>query len=90
MNYSYEFGSESTSYYGGYRENPGMDFSRRAWEYPLMMNAEESIAVDVPSQQDMVSIVHPIAEESKFSLKRLDLSLPSSMQVAFFLFFFFC
>ncbi|XP_073024904.1 E3 ubiquitin-protein ligase BIG BROTHER [Primulina eburnea] len=64
MNSSYEFGSESTSYYGGYGENPGVDFSRRAWEYPLMMNAEEPIAVGIPSQQDMVSIVHPIAEES--------------------------
>ncbi|XP_073147778.1 E3 ubiquitin-protein ligase BIG BROTHER-like [Henckelia pumila] len=67
MNSSYEFGLsglESTSYYGGYGEISGMDFSRRAWEYPLMMNAEESIAVGIPSQQEMVSVVHPIAEES--------------------------
>lgn len=69
INSSNEFGlsgSESTSYYGGYEENLGMYFSQRTWECPLMMNVEEYIAVGIPSQQDTVSIVHPIAEESKF------------------------
>ncbi|KZV27529.1 hypothetical protein F511_04580 [Dorcoceras hygrometricum] len=67
MNSSAEFGltgSESTCYYGGYEETSGMDFSRRAWEYPLTMHAEESIAIGIPSQEDTVSIVHPTAEES--------------------------
>ncbi|KAK6162969.1 hypothetical protein DH2020_002810 [Rehmannia glutinosa] len=67
---SYKYGlsgQESTSYYGLYEDvdhAPRMDFNRRAWDYPSMANTEDPIAVDVPSEQSMVSAVHSIPEES--------------------------
>ncbi|KAK6140466.1 hypothetical protein DH2020_025791 [Rehmannia glutinosa] len=67
---SYKYGlsgQESTYYYGLYEDvdhAPRMDFNRRAWDYPSMANTEDPIAVDVPSEQSMVSAVHSIPEES--------------------------
>ncbi|KAL8500794.1 hypothetical protein ACS0TY_020394 [Phlomoides rotata] len=58
-------GSEST-YYGVYEDNgpvPGLDFNRRAWEYPSMTTAEDPITVDIPSEQSTISTLHSIQEE---------------------------
>ncbi|XP_059649102.1 E3 ubiquitin-protein ligase BIG BROTHER isoform X2 [Cornus florida] len=52
---SYKFGLSSpgsTTYYGPYEVNdhlPIMDVSRRAWEYPSMVNMEEPADVDLQS-----------------------------------------
>ncbi|KAL3815071.1 hypothetical protein ACJIZ3_016339 [Penstemon smallii] len=68
--HSYECGpsgSESSSYYGYYDNNnnhaPRMDFNRRAWEYSSMTTTEEPIVIDIPSEQNTVSVVHSIPEE---------------------------
>ncbi|KAM1018109.1 hypothetical protein ACFX13_040390 [Malus domestica] len=50
-------GPESTSYYGTYEVNdhlPRMDVSRRSWEYPSVMNAEEPANTDSHLEEDAV------------------------------------
>ncbi|GFP95536.1 E3 ubiquitin ligase big brother [Phtheirospermum japonicum] len=70
---SYKYGvsgQESTSYYGLYENvdhGQRMDFSRRAWDYPsVTANVEDHTAVDVPSEQSVVSNVdNSIPEEER-------------------------
>lgn len=68
---SYKYGQSDPegNYYGLYEDNhpaPGMDSSRRVWEYSSMATTEEPISVGIPSEQSMVSEVHSIPEERKF------------------------
>ncbi|XP_059649105.1 E3 ubiquitin-protein ligase BIG BROTHER isoform X4 [Cornus florida] len=66
---SYKFGLSSpgsTTYYGPYEVNdhlPIMDVSRRAWEYPSMVNMEEPADVDLQSGGNAVPSMHTIPEE---------------------------
>lgn len=66
---SYKFGFSgpgSTSYYGAYEVNdhfPRMDVSRRAWEYPSMMNTEEPPTTDSQLEEDVIMGVHDTPEE---------------------------
>ncbi|PIN18765.1 Anaphase-promoting complex (APC), subunit 11 [Handroanthus impetiginosus] len=70
---SYKYGpssSESTSYYGLYEDNDHasrMDFSRSAWEYPSVTTIEESIAVDIPSEQNTGPSQNTILAENTVS-----------------------
>ncbi|KAM7265597.1 hypothetical protein ACFE04_003280 [Oxalis oulophora] len=65
----YKFGfscPEITSYYGAYEVNdhfPRADVGRRAWEYPSMMNIEESTTIELQPQGDSLSSVHVTTEE---------------------------
>lgn len=66
---SYRFetsGPENTSYYGPYAVNDElmrMDYNRRAWEYPSVMNMEEPTVVDMPSEEVQVPTMQAIPEE---------------------------
>ncbi|KAL3537402.1 hypothetical protein ACH5RR_000768 [Cinchona calisaya] len=65
---SYRFGfcPDNTSYYGPYDVNDElmrMDYNRRAWEYPSVMNVEEPTVVDMPSEEIQAPNVEAIPEE---------------------------
>ncbi|CAI9103102.1 OLC1v1001537C1 [Oldenlandia corymbosa var. corymbosa] len=58
---------ENTSYYGSYTINDEMtrmDYNRRVWEYPSVMNIEEPTVVDMPSEEIEVPTMQAIPEES--------------------------
>ncbi|KAK2994817.1 hypothetical protein RJ640_015776 [Escallonia rubra] len=66
---AYKFGLSgpgSTPHYGLYEANdylPRMDLSRRAWEYPSVINVEEPTAVDMHSGGNTVPSMEAIPEE---------------------------
>lgn len=66
---SYKFGfsgPESASYYGSYEVNehvPGIEVSRRAWEYPSSMILEEPTTVETQPTGNAVMNAHAIPEE---------------------------
>ncbi|KAA8520251.1 hypothetical protein F0562_014507 [Nyssa sinensis] len=64
----YKFGlsTPGSTYYGPYEVNddlPRMDVSRRAWEYPSVMNVEEPTAIDIQSGGTATLSMHTIPEE---------------------------
>ncbi|KAL8472211.1 hypothetical protein ACS0TY_029436 [Phlomoides rotata] len=49
--YRYGLSGRESTYHGVYEDNgpvPGLDFNKRAWEYPSMTTTEDPITVDIP------------------------------------------
>lgn len=71
---SYRFGfsgPDNNSYYGPYEVNDEimqMDYNRRAWEYPFVMNIEEPTVADMPSEEIETPIMEAIPEECEFKI----------------------
>ncbi|GAV67021.1 zf-RING_2 domain-containing protein [Cephalotus follicularis] len=64
--YKFGFSGPESSYYGLYEVNdhlPRTELSRRAWEYPSMLNTEEPRTMDSQPGGEEVAGVHAIPEE---------------------------